>query len=66
MRGMDRMDREQLFPLVEGSVTRGHKLKLRGGRFWGDRRIKSFYPEGGDGLECTAWEWGGGGMPHIL
>ena len=24
MRGMDRVDREQLFPLVDGSVTRGH------------------------------------------
>ena len=30
MRGMDRVDREQLFPLVEGSVTRGHKLKVGG------------------------------------
>ena len=35
MRGMDRVDREQLFPLIEGSVMRGHKLKVRGGTFWG-------------------------------
>ena len=55
MRGMDRVDREQLFPLVEGSVTRGHKLKVRGGRL-----------RGICGLACTAWEGGGGGMPHIL
>ena len=33
MRGMDRVDREQLFPLLEGSVTRGHNLEVRGGRF---------------------------------
>ena len=33
MRGMDRVDREQLFPLVEGSVTRGQRFKVRGRRF---------------------------------
>ena len=42
MRGMDRVNREQLSPLVEGSVTRGHKLKMRGGRFRGDLRKKLF------------------------
>ena len=60
------MHREQLFHSVEGSVTRGHKLKVRGGKFRGDLRKNFFYSEGGDGLECTAWEGGGGGMPHIL
>ena len=39
---MDRVDREQLFSLVEGSVTRGHKLKVRGGRFRGDLRKNVF------------------------
>ena len=42
MRGMDRVDREQLFPLVEGSVTRGHKLKVRSGRFRWDLRKNVF------------------------
>ena len=32
------MDKEQLFPVVEGSVTRGHNLKVRGGRFREDLR----------------------------
>jgi len=27
MRGMDRVDKNQLFPLVEGSVMRGHRFK---------------------------------------
>ena len=43
MRGMDKVDREQLFPLVEGSVTRGHKLEVRDGRFRGDLR-KNVFP----------------------
>ena len=38
MRGMDRVDRKQLFPLVEGSVTRGHRFKVRGRRFREDLR----------------------------
>ena len=42
MKGMDRKDREQLFPLIEGSVRRGHKLKVRGGRFRGDLRKNVF------------------------
>ena len=42
MRGMDRMNKEQLPPLVEGSVTRGHKLKVEGGRFRGDLRKNVF------------------------
>jgi len=44
MRDMDRGDKEQLFPLVEGSVTRGHRFKLRGRRFRGDAR-ESFFTE---------------------
>ena len=31
--GMGSMDKEQLFPLVERSITRGHRFKLRGRRF---------------------------------
>eukprot|EP00061_Rhincodon_typus_P004769 g23387.t1 len=27
MRGVDRVNREQLFPLVEGSITRGHSFR---------------------------------------
>ena len=42
MRGMNTVDREQLFPLVEGSVTGEHKLKVRGGRFSGDLRKNIF------------------------
>ena len=41
-RSMDRVDREQLFPFVEGSVTRGHMLKVRGGRLMGDLRKNCF------------------------
>ena len=33
MRDIDRVGKEQLFPLVEGSVTRGHRFKVRGRRF---------------------------------
>ena len=35
MRDMDRVDREQLFPLVEGSVRRGHRFKVRAGSLGG-------------------------------
>eukprot|EP00061_Rhincodon_typus_P010329 g34541.t1 len=27
MRGMDRVNKEQLFPLAEGSITRGHSFR---------------------------------------
>ena len=69
MRDMDRVDRvdkKQLFPLVEGSVTRGHRFMVRARRFRGDVRKYFFYTEGGDGLECAAWEGGRGGFSHIL
>ena len=42
MRNMDRVGKEHLFHLVEGSVTRGHRFKVRGRRFRGDMR-KSFF-----------------------
>ena len=35
MTGLDRVDRKQLFPLVEGSITRRHHFKVRGRWFWG-------------------------------
>ena len=60
------MDKDQLFPLVEGSVTRGHRFKVSRRGLRGDVRKNIFYPEGGEGLECAAWEGGGGGLPHIL
>jgi len=70
MRDMDRMDQEQLIPLVELSFTRGHSFKMRGRRFlrgWGAGcEEKFFYPEGGEGLECVPWEGGRGEMLHIL
>ena len=66
MRAMDRVDQEQLFPLSEGSVTRGHRFMGRANRFRGDVRKYLFYPEGGDGLECAACEGGRGGLPLIL
>ena len=42
MRGMDRVDSQKLFPRVEESITRGHRFKVRGARFKGDVRDKSF------------------------
>jgi len=33
MRGMDWVNRKQLFPLVEGSITRGKRVRVRGRRF---------------------------------
>ena len=42
MRGMNRVDREQLFPLVEGPVTRGHRFKVRAGGLVGDVRENFF------------------------
>ena len=29
MRDMDRVDKEQLFPFIEESVMRGHRVKMR-------------------------------------
>ena len=42
MRDMDRVDKEQLFPLVEGPVTRGHRFKVRAGGLVGDVRENFF------------------------
>ena len=56
MRDTDRVDKEQLFPLVEGSVMNGHRINVRGRRFRGDVKENLFFnPEGGRG-----------GLPHIL
>ena len=67
MGDMDRVDKEQLFPSVEGSITRLHEFKMRGTGFGGDVRINLFfYPECGDGLQCAAWEVVGSGLPDIF
>ena len=42
MKGMDRVDSQELFPSVEESITWGHSLKLREARFKGDVRDKFF------------------------
>ena len=42
MRGVERVDKEQLFPLVEKSVRRGHRFKVRGRRFREDVRKNVF------------------------
>ena len=36
------MDSQKLFLRVEESITRGHRFKVRGGRFKGDVRGKFF------------------------
>ena len=36
------MDKEQLFPLAGGSVTKGHRFKVRGRRFRGGCEEKLF------------------------
>ena len=33
MRGIDRVDSQRLFPRVEMSITRGHRFKVRVGKF---------------------------------
>jgi len=44
MRGMDRVDKEQLLPLVEWSVTRRHRFKVRGRRLREGMCRKTFLP----------------------
>ena len=41
---MDRVSRKQLFPSVEGSITRGHSFWMRGRRLRGDLR-KTFFTQ---------------------
>jgi len=42
MRGMDRMHCQNISPMVEESITRGHMFKVRGARFKGDVRCMIF------------------------
>jgi len=62
----DRVGKEHLFLLVKGSVTRGHRFKVRGRKFRGDVRKNFYLPRGGDGLQCAAGEGGGCELSHIL
>ena len=36
MRGIDRVDSQRLFPRVQVPIARGHRFKVRGGKFRGD------------------------------
>jgi len=47
MSDLDRVDKEQLFLLVEGSVMWGHRLKVRDRRFGerGDGARESFFTQ---------------------
>ena len=54
MSGIDRVNSWKLFPRAEMTITKGHKFKIRGGRFSGDVQGKFFYTEVGGGLEYTA------------
>ena len=38
MTSLERVDSQSLFPRVKGSMTRGHRLKVRGGKFKRDVR----------------------------
>jgi len=60
VRDIDRVDSQNLIPRVELSNTRGHALKVRGGKFKGDVRGKIFYTESGRCLEHAARGGGGG------
>ena len=60
MRGIDRVDSQNLFPRVEMSNTRGHVLKVRGVKFKGDVRGKCFHTQSGRCLERAARGGGGG------
>ena len=42
VRGLDRVDRDSLFPLMEKASTRGHGFKLRGGSYRTDVRGRFF------------------------
>ena len=53
----DRVDKDKLFPLVEGSRTRGHNLKIRAKTFRRDIRI--LLTESGGGLELFSSNSGG-------
>jgi len=53
IRGIDRVDSQRLFPRVEQTITRGHRFKVKGGRYRGDVRGR-FFTQSGGGMECTA------------
>lgn len=53
MRGMDKAKAHSLFPSVEDSKTRGHRLKVRGKRFEGPQG-QTFHSEGSLYLERAA------------
>jgi len=42
MTGLERVDSQSLFPRVEGSITQGHRLKVRGRKFKRDGRSRFF------------------------
>ena len=42
MTGLDRVDSQSLFPRFEESITRRHRLKVRGGKIKRDVRGKFF------------------------
>ena len=42
MTGLDRVDSLSLFPRIKGSITWGHRLKVRGGKLKRDVRGKFF------------------------
>jgi len=64
MRGTDRVSREQLFPLVEGSVTRGNNFRVKGiqRRFENSLSLRGWCGN----LECAAWEGSGDRKPYNL
>ena len=44
LRGIDQVDRKELFSLLEESITRAIRFKIRGRRFRGDLR-KNFFTQ---------------------
>ena len=53
MKGIDRVNRGKLFPMIETHRTRGHGLRVRGERYNTDIRGR-FFTEGSGGMECSA------------
>ena len=66
LRGLDRVDAEQMFPLVGRTRTRGHNLRLKGRSFKTEMRRNFFSQRVGESVELFAAEGRGGQVIECL